>query len=215
MSEPIRTLAWICPECRQSVILDRTVFSLSAAPSRLPCPCGKSELVVEPMEEHFRLTVPCVSCGRSHQVTCSQEAFLQRRAISLSCSASGLDCLYVGESDAVYAAVRRLEQAADLLPVKKKPGEQGQEEETGEEETPSAFLNPAIMEEVLGELKDIAQRENGVSCACGSKRWRLKVGYSAVDLICADCGAVLRLPAATAEDLDDLCCKARLVIKGK
>ena len=206
MSEPVRTLAWICPECRQSVIVDRTVFSLTAAPSRLPCPCGKSELVVDPREDHFLLEVPCVSCGKSHQVACSQEAFLQQRAISMSCAASGLDCLYVGESEAVYAAVRRLEEAADLLPVKN---------EEGEEEMPSAFLNSTIMEEILGELKDIAMRENGVTCTCGSKRWRMKVGYSAVDLICGECGSALRLPAATDSDLDDLCCKARLVIKGK
>ena len=70
-------------------------------------------------------------------------------------------------------------------------------------------------EEILGELKDIAMRENGVTCSCGSKRWRMKGGYSAVDLICGECGSALRLPAATDSDLDDLCCKARLVIKGK
>lgn len=166
---------------------------------------------MEPREDHFLLTVPCVSCGKSHQAACSQEAFLQRRAISLSCSATGLDCLYVGESDAVYAAVRRLEEAADLLPAKPKEGEESE----GGEASASAFLNPTIMEEILGELKDIARRENGVSCTCGSRKWRLKVGYSAVDLICADCGAALRLPAATDSDLDDLCCKARLVIKGE
>jgi len=34
-----------------------------------------------------------------------------------------------------------------------------------------------------------------------------------VDITCADCGATLRLPAATDQDLDDLCCKARLVIR--
>jgi len=207
MKEPVRTLAWICPSCRQSVVVERTVFALTASKSRLPCPCGKSELQVEPEEDRFRLTVPCVNCGKDHKVVCSREAFLERRAIALSCSASGLDCLYVGEQDAVYGAMSRLEQAADRLPGKKK------EEDGEEEEAPSAFLNPTVMEEVLGELRDIARRENGVSCQCGSKRWRMKVGYSAVDITCADCGATLRLPAATDQDLDDLCCKARLVIR--
>lgn len=204
MKEPTRTLAWICPHCRQSVILERTAFSLMAAPSRLPCPCGKSELRVEPMEEHFRLEVPCVTCGKDHTVICSQEAFLNRRAIALSCAASGLDCLYVGEEEAVYGAVRRLEEAADHLPQPKEEGEQ--------EEEASAFLNPTIMEEVLGELRDIARRDNGITCQCGSHGWKLKVGYSAVDVSCAQCGAVLRIPAATDSDLDDLCCKTRLVI---
>lgn len=203
MNEPTRTLAWLCPHCRQSVIVEHTVFSLTAAPSRIPCPCGKSELLVEPMEEHFKLTVPCLTCGKEHVVTCSQEAFLQRKAIALSCSASGLDCLYVGEEAAVYAAVRRLEEAANQLP------EQGEEPST-----PTAFLNETIMQEVLGELRDIAKRPGGVTCTCGGTGWKLKVGYSAVDLTCAACGATLRIPAATDHDLDDLCCKSNLVIKG-
>ena len=33
--------------------------------------------------------------------------------------------------------------------------------------------------------------------------------------ICADCGGAMRIPAATASDIDDICCKTRLVIRGK
>lgn len=197
-----RTLAWLCPHCRQSIIVERSVFSLVAAPQTVDCPCGKSHVTVEPMEDHFRVTVPCIPCGKDHTVTCSQPAFLEQRAIALSCTASGLHCFYVGEEDAVYAAVRRLEEAADLLP-------------TGEEEEPRTFLNPTIMEEVLGELKEIAARPKGITCTCGSAEVRMKVGYSGVDVICAACDTALHLPAATDSDLDDLCCKATLVIKGQ
>lgn len=206
MNEPKRTLAWICPECRQSVIVERTVFSLSASATHLPCPCGKSELVVEPLEDQVRLHVPCISCGKTHVAVCGQSAFLEKKTLGFSCPATGLDSLYVGEEEAVYAAVRRLEEAADLLP---------QKSEEGEEPEPSSFLNPTIMEEVLGELKDILQREKGVSCTCGGTQCRIKVGYSAVDVICSDCGATLRLPAATDSDLDDLCCKTRIVLQGR
>ncbi len=205
MKEPSRTLAWICPACRQSVIVERSVFSLAAASSKAACPCGKSEVKIEPLEDRFQITVPCLTCGKDHRVTCSQEAFLHQKAIALACAASGLDCFYVGEEEAVFAAVRRLEAAADQLPAK--------QPEEGEE--PGTFLNDIIMHEILGELKDIASRPDGVTCSCGSKRWSLKVGYSAVDLICADCGGALRLPAATDSDLDDLCCKHKLVIKGR
>lgn len=203
MNEPVRTLAWVCPACRQSVIVDRSVFALSAAPSRLPCPCGKSAVTVEPEEERFRLTAPCVRCGGEHTVLCAREAFLRRRALAFSCAASGLDCLCVGEEEPVRAAVRGMEETADLLP--------GAEEEGA----PSAFLNPAVMEEVLGEIRDIARRPGGICCTCGSERWRMRVGYSAVVLTCDGCGASLRLPAATASQLDELCCKTRLVIQGR
>ena len=47
MEEPKRTLAYLCPKCRQSVVVEQTVFRLAAAPSRLPCPCGGSALLVE------------------------------------------------------------------------------------------------------------------------------------------------------------------------
>ena len=85
-----------------------------------------------------------------------------------------------------------------------KPGEEGE----------SAFLNEAVMTEVMGELKDIAAR-GGISCTCGSKHYQVKVRYSAVELICAECGAKLRIPAATDDDLEELCCRYTLRIGGK
>ena len=71
------------------------------------------------------------------------------------------------------------------------------------------------MYEVLSELKEIAARPHGISCACGSERYRMQVRPAAVDLICEDCGAKLRIGAATDEDLDRLCCRMTLQIPGK
>ena len=42
----------------------------------------------------------------------------------------------------------------------------------------------------------------------------MQVNYSSVDLFCADCGAAMRIPAATASDIDDICCKNTIVIHG-
>ena len=55
-----RFIAFICPECRQPVILERTVFQLAASGSRLPCPCGKSSIDVALMGDQVRVTVPCL-----------------------------------------------------------------------------------------------------------------------------------------------------------
>lgn len=200
VEETGRTLAYICPDCRQSVVVERSVFQLAAAPSQLPCPCGKSALRVEMLGDRVRLNVPCLFCQEEHTVTCSAKAFLHERALAFSCAASGLDCCYVGEEAPVYAAVARLEEAVDKL-----------EHEAGEK---GAFLDELVMHEVLSELKEIAQR-GGISCACGAKDWKLQVNYSSVDLFCAACGAAVRIPAATASDIDDVCCKDSLLIKGK
>lgn len=199
MAEKKRTIAYICPSCRQSVIMERTIFQLAAAPSTLPCPCGKSALRVEMLGDHMHLEVPCVACGHEHVVNCASNDFFHRRALAFSCKSTGLDCCYVGDEDAVFAAVRRLEEAVDKLEEKREEGQ---------------FLDPVVMQEVLGELRDIAQR-GGVSCACGSKRWKLQVNYSSIDLICADCGGAMRIPAATQSDIADICCKNTIRIKPK
>ena len=196
--QPKRTLAYFCPACRQSVAVERTVFQLAASANTLSCPCGKSSLRVEMMGDRVKLTVPCLFCGRDHTVTCSSQAFLHQRVLAFSCAQSGLDCCYVGEEGAVFAALHRLEEAVGKL---ESDGEKG------------SFLDELVMHEVLSELKEIAQRD-GISCTCGSHRWKLQVNYSSIDLFCADCGGAMRLPAATSSDIDDICCKTRLLIHG-
>ncbi len=195
-----RSIAFICPVCRQPVILERTVFQLAASGSRLACPCGKSSIDVALMGDQVRLTVPCLFCEQEHTVSCSTAAFLQEKTLAFSCANSGLDCCYVGEEETVFAAMRRLEETLDVL-----------ESEAGSQGT---FLNDLVMEEILGELRDIGQR-GGISCTCGCKDWKLKINYSSVELFCARCGGALKLPAATMSDIEDLCCKPTLTIRGE
>lgn len=196
-----RTIGYVCPHCRQNVIAARTPFQLTAsASSEIPCPCGKSALRMEYLLDRFRITAPCAVCGGEHSVVCPAEAFLSRKALAFSCPTSGVDCCYVGEEGAVYAAMERLERTLDHL-----TGKDGEE--------PGAFLNELVMEEVLGELRDIAARD-GISCRCGSHRWRMNVHYASVELVCADCGSAMRIPAATLDDLNELCCHPTLEIRG-
>ena len=115
VEEAKRTLAYLCPACRQSVAVERSVFQLAASANELPCPCGKSSLRVELMGDRVKLTVPCLFCGKDHTVTCSSHAFLHEKVLAFSCAASGLDCCYVGEEGPVFAALQRLEEAVDKL----------------------------------------------------------------------------------------------------
>lgn len=200
VEESKRTLAYICPSCRQAVIAERSVFQLAASANAIPCPCGKSALRVEMMGDRVKLTVPCLFCESDHTVACSSKAFLHEKTLAFACAASGLDCCYAGVEAPVFAAMKRLEEAVDKL--ERDAGEKG------------AFLDELVMHEVLSELKEIAQRD-GISCACGSRKWKLQVNYSSIDLFCADCGAAMRIPAATASDIDDICCRNTMVIHGK
>ena len=138
-----RTIGYICPHCRNSVIAARSPFQLTASAScEIPCPCGKSSLNIEYLLDRFRITSPCVACGDRHTVTCPAEAFLSRKALAFSCQSTGMDCCYVGEEGAVFAAMERLEKATDHL---------AQEKDKESEET-GTFLNDLVMEEVLAEL---------------------------------------------------------------
>ena len=196
--EESRYFGFLCPKCGKAVMAGRTKFALSAAAIHVDCECGQSSLEVQTDGTKFRLWVPCGLCGDTHQAELSPEKLLEGRGIGLACPKTKQLCCYIGEE---YEVRRQMEELA-LRAEKEKS------------ETSEAFTDNVIMYEVLSELKDIAAR-GGISCACGSREYAMKIQRSAVDLTCSQCGAVLRLPAGTDEDLDRLCCQYQLTIPGK
>lgn len=202
MAEEKRSIGYLCPVCGNSVVAERTAFQLMAGRAAVPCPCGGSELRLEQLGDRCEITVPCLFCARDHRTVCANDTLLRRRLVTLSCGKSGLGICHIGEEGAVFQAMGRLEEAADRL----RSDAEGQRRGT--------FLNDVVMEEVLSELKDIAGR-GGVRCGCGSTEYGVKVGFSDVELVCARCGAALRLPAAAPGDIDDLCARYALTIPGK
>lgn len=198
MKEGTRTFGYICPSCGKAVLADRTRFALAAAAIGVVCDCGHSELTAEPLGDQYRVTVPCGVCGGEHRAEVSAQSLLEGPGIGLACPDTRQLCCYIGERTRVERSLAELERTLE----KKK-----------ERET-DTFVDDVIMYEVLSELRDIAAR-GGVSCACGSKGCTMEVHGGAVDLICPACGGRLRLPAATDEDLDRLCCQYTLTIPGK
>lgn len=196
--EETRSFGYICPQCGKAVVARRSKFALSAAAANIECDCEKSAMQVETDGVKFRLWVPCGLCGETHQAECSAENILEGRGIGLACPKTHQLCCYIGEENQV---MRQMEQLAILAQKEKS-------------EEPEAFTDNVIMYEVLSELKDIAARD-GISCACGNKDYAIQVRRAAVDLVCKKCGGKLRLPAATDEDLDSLCCQMSLTIKGR
>ena len=196
--EPMRTIGYICPKCGKAVIANRTVFALQAGPAAAVCDCGDSEFISETDGLHFRLTVPCGICGGEHLAQVDAKALLQGQGIALSCPETKQLCCYIGEESRVRAAMKELEITAGKL----------------KESSESNFADSFIMYEFLSELRDIAGR-GGISCTCGSRDYAMAVRPGAVDLVCKACGGKLRLPAATDEDLDRLCCQYTLTIRGR
>ena len=202
MSDVKRTIGYICPVCGKAVVVERTAFRLLAGSDRLPCPCGKSELVLEQRGDHCEVTVPCLFCARDHKVACSNRALAEQKLLALTCGASGLNCCCIGEEEAVFGAMEKLEQAVDKLRLDDAQNSRG------------TFLDGVVMGEVLGEVRDIAAR-GGIRCGCGRSDYGVRVGYSSVDIVCAHCGGTLRLGAATPDDIDAVCAQYTLTIPGK
>ena len=150
----------------------------------------------------YHVYVPCGLCGETHEAVVPPERMLQG-ATALGCAKTKQFCCFIGPEGIVEKNLRELAILAE------------KEKQQKEDEGPEAFVDNVIMYEVLSELKDIAARDHGITCACGSGRYGMEIRRSAVDLVCRDCGAKLRIPAATDRDLDDLCCHMKLVIPGK
>ena len=202
MSEEMRTFGYLCPKCGKPVMGTRSIFALEAADAEIICDCGESVLQTEFDGEKYKVYVPCGICGETHMAVCPPERIL-KGATALGCAKTKQFCCFIGDEGTVEKNLRELVILAE------------KEKQQKDSEAPEAFVDNVIMYEVLSELKDIAAREKGITCACGSRRYGMEIRRSAVDLVCRDCGAKLRIPAATDRDLDDLCCHMKLVIPGK
>lgn len=200
VEEAKRAIGFFCPSCQQAVIAEKNMFELTASNSAIQCPCGKSELKTEIKDHTIQLITPCLFCEDSHMMTCLMEHFLNEKIIAFSCGVSRLDCCYVGRQEEVYKAMNRLQETVDVL--------------DGQKESESVFMNEIVMQEILEEIKEIGARGD-ISCTCGSHQWSVNLAYSAVEIICSNCGAGLKIPATTLSDVDDLCCKMTLTIRGK
>lgn len=201
MQEEMRTFGYLCPECGQSVMGTRSVFALEASNAEIECPCGKSALRVSFDGLDYRVEVPCGLCGETHQAICPPERMLHG-ATALGCARTKQFSCFIGPEGIVEKNLRELVILAE-------------KEKAHGEEPEEAFVDNVIMYEILSELKEIAARNDGITCSCGSRRYGMEIRRSAIDLICRDCGAKLRIPAATDRDLDDLCCHMKLVIPGQ
>lgn len=202
MENEMRTFGYLCPVCGKPVMAARSLFALEASGVEVECPCGGSALRTEYDGQRCKIFVPCGLCGEIHMAQCRVENLTREGGVAFGCAKTQEFCCYVGDEGSVEKHLRALEILAEKEKQNRKNG--------GE-----PFLDSVIMYEVLSELKEIAARDNGIVCACGSHDCAVEVRRSAVDLVCKSCGAKLRIPAATEEDLDELCCHLRLTIPGE
>ena len=149
MREEMRTFGYLCPKCGKTVMKARSAFALEASGTEVDCDCGGSALGISFDGSRYRLSVPCGLCGGTHLAVCPPERVLEG-ATALACAATKQFCCFIGPEGTVDKQLRELAILAE------------KEQRQGEGE---AFLDNVIMYEVLSELKDIASRPGGITCA--------------------------------------------------
>ena len=151
MKEEMRTFGYLCPQCGKTVMGTRSVFALEASNAEVECACGKSALKVEFDGTEYHIYVPCGICGETHEAHCPPERVL-RGATALGCAKTRQFCCFIGPEGTVEKNLRDLAVLAE---------KEHQQQEDGDE----AFVDNVIMYEILSELKDIAARPDGITCA--------------------------------------------------
>lgn len=151
MKEKMRTIGYLCPRCRKPVMQQRSRFALAASGAIVQCECGKSELQIDFDGEKFRISVPCGVCGGEHLAECGADRLLDGEGIGLACPETSELCCFIGEEYAVERALAQLQITA--------------EKQSAQGDAPEAFTDTVIMYEVLSELKEIAARPRGITCA--------------------------------------------------
>ena len=167
MHDEMRTFGYLCPKCGKSVMGTRSVFALEASNAEVECECGESRLQVKFDGEKYQIYVPCGLCGETHVAACPPEHMLHG-ATALSCSQTKQFSCFIGEEGIVEKNLRELAILAEKEKVQKDDGEE-------------VFVDNVIMYEILSELKDIAERPNGITCGCGSSRYGMQIRRSAVE----------------------------------
>lgn len=181
-------VAYRCPACGNGVMSVVGVFSLSGDMIKLKCECGKSEmLILRSQDKKIRLTVPCLVCPKPHLYTLAQSLIFSRDVLAFSCPYSGLDICFVGEKDAVTAAMQKADE--ELYRVMQEAGIENFEgfQQTQHEE--EWLGDPQIYDIVNFMISDLAADQK-ITCACehgGS--YTFSIDEEGLFVYCVKCGA--------------------------
>lgn len=174
MSEEMRTFGYLCPKCGKPVMGTRSIFALEASDAEIACECGGACCVQ---------SMTAGTTGYMSPAACAPKPIWQ---FARRTGCSGAPPPWPVPKPSSFAASSALKAlwkrtCGELVILAEKEKQQ--------QEEPEAFADNVIMYEILSELKDIAARPDGITCACGSNRCGMEIRRSSVDLVCRDCGA--------------------------
>ncbi len=159
-------------------------FGLSGNLKKLKCPCGKSEMTAEFLEDdRILLCIPCASCPRPHRYTVSRGLFLGDQLLRIPCRLSGVTVCFAGPE-------KQVRQAAE-------EDDKNWQEELGahsfEEIRPNGDakeLDPQILDMLIYTVHELND-ENAITCHClpGEGEYAVTVTEEGILVECQNCEA--------------------------
>ena len=202
MEEMVRSIGFLCSECGFPEQRQLSIFAFSGGETELCCrQCAKSRTKIVRNGERILITVPCIVCNERHTVMCSAHDFLYEPILAFSCSASGMDCCYVGKEEIVQKALRKLIDTLNAV------------SEEARQAASKTVLKETILFEAMLQITDRSD-QGKIRCECGSDDWDLDIRGAKIHVICNTCHGRLCLSAATIDDLEEISSMDEICIPG-
>ena len=201
------TLAYRCPVCGKFIFGMVGLFTLTGDLIKLKCDCGGSEAtIVYTSERKLRITVPCLFCPAPHTYLLSSGAFFERELLALSCTYSGMDVCYIGQTDRVSAAAKDADE--ELLNLLEDAGFDdfasflaGRNSVGGEDNVDEEYrIDYAQIEEIVRYMLVELAEEGNLSCGCREgevARYDFEFCGDTVRVFCHTCGYEVKIPMSS------------------
>ena len=200
ITEHQRHISYICPVCHTittrpvtpSVFSGRNSISVICTNKGCSTPC----LNIHDCGGTYTVEVSCMICGGIHSSTISKKHFWNDSFNAVNCDDSGIDIMFIGDSDKMRPTWQKFEQDCDALEVLSESFFENFEADTDDENLAE------LLYEILDTLS-ILSEINGVQCKCGSHNVSFTVVDNKIGFRCSKCRSV-KIEEPTAEFLGKL-----------
>ncbi|MEN6414842.1 MAG: hypothetical protein ABFC84_19050 [Veillonellales bacterium] len=187
----VTTMALYCPRCGKLQKHDISRFSANQPFQReLYCSCGQWQASFSSAcRRQYLLRIPCTVCQSHHIICLDSKQFWRAQMEKIYCGQENLEIGFIGDRKIIEHTIADHKREIDNAIREMDSDEYGENIE-----------NPRVMLEILNRVHDIAEK-GGVYCQCGSAAVEIVVLPNGVELVCAQCGTRLLVPAQDEQDI--------------
>jgi len=182
-----RHISYICPACNSVTTRLIDPFAFSGRKS-ITVTCSKKDCEITCVHIHdhegtYVIEAFCTLCGSIHSTTISKRHFWNNPLTSLTCDVSGIDMLFIGESDTIKAAWEVFEQKCREF----------EEDDYGffddfEPDTDDDTLAENLCSAL--EVLELLDESGYIQCSCGSHNISFTVIDNKIGLKCSHCRSI-------------------------